>query len=910
MRIRLFILFALLSNLLSCTLLSAEEHLCFDHYTTKNGLCCDFITGIAQDSVGYLWVGTNDGLNRFDGQRFKVYSTKEGGLLRDEIRCMAKSADGEMLVGGNYGMLQSYDVMADTMADRRFPELLDSYVKSVLGFVTLRDGRDFLMTTSGVFSYDSKNGCYAKEPYLTDSTASMMVTAFYQDRRGVYWVGGFDGLHLFSPKGENLGFYALSPKNELASSIFEADSSRVLVASNVGDMWLFSVTDSSVVKVGKVSVPFRNVSVILRDSKNRVWFGTWGEGLWRMDERGEFKRIYSYSDEDDFQKVHAIYEDSEHSIWIGTQVNGLFRLQEEGNMKISHSSAMGFPKVDASCFIERGDGSMFIGSDGFGVFLTDADGKWLNEPQRLFDGLGGSILSFCKKRNNGILVSSWSGGIGNYGADGSFSILRYDGLKKTINSSKCVRVMGGDEIWVATQGDGVYVKRPDSLWHRVEFVMEDGLSDRWIDDMDESPDGTKWFVSTNGVWRCKDDAYELIKWKDTAYVPEPYSFTDGVCDAKGNFYMASNYGVAFIESGASEIQILDFLPTVKFASVFFDHSGGFWCSGAAGILRVDLEERTYKVMSLPKEKYGKLYFQSRAIYENSKGNIFFGCSNGFVVLNPKNLSVSSPVDHLAWAYLSTKRDSLYVTDRICSDEGVVLSYDNGETSVSFDVVSLSGPEVVCRYRIVGLDESWRDLDNRHVISLPSLPSGSYVLELMACKEGGETMVSKISLQLKVSTPWWGSWIFMSLLFLVLIGAGYIAYRGIMRRRSAVPMVVPEVEEPQSEEVEVVETDPLWEQVMMVVENNYGDPDFSVEELAKELAISKSTLIRKLKPLTDKTPVEIISEYRLKKADDLLRKQHVPVKEVAFRTGFSSPYYFSRKYKEFFGYPPSQNKEKE
>ena len=98
-----------------------------------------------------------------------------------------------------------------------------------------------------------------------------------------------------------------------------------------------------------------------------------------------------------------------------------------------------------------------------------------------------------------------------------------------------------------------------------------------------------------------------------------------------------------------------------------------------------------------------------------------------------------------------------------------------------------------------------------------------------------------------------------------------------------------------------------QQVMAVIEQNYTNPEFSVEDLAKELGASKSTLIRRLKPLTDLTPVELISIYRLKKADEMLRTQNKPVKEVSFLTGFSNPYYFSRKYKEYFGYPPSQQK---
>ena len=106
-----------------------------------------------------------------------------------------------------------------------------------------------------------------------------------------------------------------------------------------------------------------------------------------------------------------------------------------------------------------------------------------------------------------------------------------------------------------------------------------------------------------------------------------------------------------------------------------------------------------------------------------------------------------------------------------------------------------------------------------------------------------------------------------------------------------------------EEVPVI--NPLLKNVLDVIEANYTESEFSVEDLARELTMSKSTLIRRLKSITDKTPIEILSEYRLNKAHALLRNQDLPVKEVAFLVGFNDQYYFSRKYKEHFGYPPSK-----
>ena len=99
--------------------------------------------------------------------------------------------------------------------------------------------------------------------------------------------------------------------------------------------------------------------------------------------------------------------------------------------------------------------------------------------------------------------------------------------------------------------------------------------------------------------------------------------------------------------------------------------------------------------------------------------------------------------------------------------------------------------------------------------------------------------------------------------------------------------------------------PLLEQLMQVIETHYTNPNFSFDDIAQSLGMSKSTLIRRLKSLTDKSPVEILSEYRLNKAKKRLENSSESVSEVAYQVGFNDPLYFSRKFKEAFGISPSK-----
>ena len=104
--------------------MGAKHYVSFDHYSTQNGLSCNFVTSIGQDNEGFLWVGTASGLNRFDGSNFKIYVPgSDVNLLRSDITSVHLFPKGNLFVTGPYGMLQSYDEPADSFDDRRFPGL-------------------------------------------------------------------------------------------------------------------------------------------------------------------------------------------------------------------------------------------------------------------------------------------------------------------------------------------------------------------------------------------------------------------------------------------------------------------------------------------------------------------------------------------------------------------------------------------------------------------------------------------------------------------------------------------------------------------------------------------------------------------------------------------------------------------
>lgn len=744
----------------------AKHYVSFDHYSTQNGLSCNFVTSIGQDNEGFLWVGTAYGLNRFDGTNFKVYTSDTGdNLLRSDIVSVSLFPRGDLFVSGPYAMLQSYDAPADSFIDRRFPLLSQGgQVKMILGFQQLRDSFVYMLTTGGLYRYDAEGNLMPGSDFC-DSTSKYFVEAAFMDAFGRYWIGSFDGLHILDAGGRELKSVSVSSDRVSISSILEVDENRLLVASKEGDLWSILLNkDGSIEAPVRVNVEFKSITKMLKDRHGRVWVGTLGHGLWRMDSWLRFEKILPPNEQDGLQQVHAIFEDRAGNIWIGTQHSGLWRYKDNDGEGILHSSLLGFPNVNVSCFIEGKEGGMYVGTDGHGLFKLSEDlvvlRHWLRN-----DGIpSNSILSFARKPGGDILFSSWSGNLASMNPDTErFSIISYDGIRHPGNNSKCVRVMRDGEVWVTALGDGIYRSREPGKWERVDFWFSENSRDAWIDGMDETKDGVKWVLAGHHVWRYDHGDFDSLFVEEPKMEPDPNYFFDGVCDAEGGYYAVSNKAVFYCTPDGKSISEVDYLPRGRYSSAFFSADGTLWLTGSVGILCVDVKARTYRSIPLEAGRFGRSYFLSRAVYQDADGCLFFGCSDGFIFFNPSKMRREFPVDRLAW-------DNLYRDEKLTHIEEETVTLKHGETQVrfSFDLLNFSGVnDLVRQYRIVGLDDRWQFLD-KHEVQFDYIPVGEYKLEVSAYHAGYESDKRTISLTVKVLPPWWMSFWFHSLVVLVVL----------------------------------------------------------------------------------------------------------------------------------------------
>ncbi|HEU4390746.1 MAG TPA: two-component regulator propeller domain-containing protein, partial [Blastocatellia bacterium] len=324
-----------------------------DVWTVEQGLPQNSVRSITQTADGYLWLGTREGLARFDGVGFTVYDrTNSTGLISSNVTCLQATSDGALVVG---------------MAGGGFAKFAD-------GNITLYRQKEGLPDQDGTLAvYEDRDsnlwfGAYGglarlKDGLVTDFSKSkglisQSVYSIVQDRNGILWFGTMGGLSRYE-KGKFTSYTVTDglPGNEI----------RRLLVDHTDTVWIGTAAGGIArIKDGRITV-LRNarlatfaVSSLCEDSDGAVWIGTEGGGLFRVvDDKVD---VYSSTNglPDDF--ISSIFEDREHNLWVGTEGGGLVRIRDGPITTIGKQEGLSNDLVHAMC--QGRDGSIWIGTEG------------------------------------------------------------------------------------------------------------------------------------------------------------------------------------------------------------------------------------------------------------------------------------------------------------------------------------------------------------------------------------------------------------------------------------------------------------------------------------------------------------------------------------------------------------------
>lgn len=766
------ILWVCLLSTVSYASVGAKRHVRFDHFSTEDGLSSNLIFSMSQDPSGFLWLGTDFGLDRFDGKLFKHFRKDKYPNMQREDLYYVDCLDGDVYVGSYSGTFQKYDRKIDDFLDMMPTELDSLGYSQIKGVRCSSDGSRYLFTNERVFRYDPQHKCFNSHFQAFDSLRSPFISSLHIDDDNHIWLGSINQLSIYDTNGHTLKIFDEEHDHcGFVTGIASIEKNRWIVTFLSNRVWIVEWQDGTFRNREEIPLPFNSVNKMMRGKNGRYWFATDGDGLWFADtitsDTTFTEVVPTNAPTDGLRKIYSIIESDDGTIWLGTQNSGLWSLNMDDHSTILYSKDYGFPHSACTSFTEDGNGNILVGSDGNGVYSVSPDFREIKQYHLSCDNVLG-----VNSTHEGIYVSTWGGGLYALSPSGTSTPVSHD---PDFNPTKIffhVCETSDSTIWACSANDDPYIKRNNEPWRRMSLKDEENpsLESKWTTRVMNASGKSCWIISTNLLWLFDGTTPHVVHPEIYASKSHnPFVVVDADRDEEGNLFVLSNHGILRFSADNLAMDTLSFMPKDSYRIIRRDDNGNFWVASANGIFSFDYQHKTYS--RLPGNYPDLFYYKSS--YKDSNGRLYFGTAEGFYSFDPKNIAPDTLIQHLSFAELYVSKEKINGDNPLLkggdlSDlKGLELKYGMTDVDLHVDLVDHSYREkATLRYRLKGLTETWTPVGEKRVISFNFIPTGHYTLEVEAFRSNIGKPLKHIELEINVLPPWWNTWWFRTILLLI------------------------------------------------------------------------------------------------------------------------------------------------
>ncbi len=782
----------------------------FDQISLEEGLSQSVVNTILQDQRGFLWVGTDDGLNRYDGYSFVVFKpdTDNPASLSDRsITAMVEDKQGFLWIGTRQGGLNRYDPITGNFASYLHTEgnaatISSNFVLSLWAdekglWIGTDNGLEFLEYETGKFTHYSVSD---DTPPTNRSLSSNYIRTLFMDSKGILWIGTTDGgLNAFNPRNKSFKVY----KND---------------RTNPG------------------SLSGNRVFSIAEDTAGTIWVGT-SNGLNQLiPERNSFRRFensrykeYSLAG----NSVNALHIDQSGGLWVGTN-KGLDRFDPTTNKFIHHQSqpgiSMSLSNNQVQAIYEDHSGVLWIGTRGGGLNKynrqQDRFAYFRHNPYDDNSLNSNFILAILAEKRDYVWIGTFDNGLNRFEpATEKFTHFESNPSIPASLSDNSINALYQDSEGTLWVGTGRALDRYNPLTNRFTHYspkFEDNSDNPVfsVSTIYEDSNNRFWIGTNLGLMRFNRKSGDFFEFNisEDSDNKNPISITALTEDRNGNVWVGTfddglkridhttgqvthfrsdpnkrtslgnntvlclhldSYGALWIGTHGGGLDRLDMeteifshftenegLPNNVIYGILEDESGNFWLSTNFGLSRFNPLALTFRNFTASDGLQSNEFNQS-AYAKDSSGTMYFGGINGLNIFKPGEIKDNPYLPNISLTALTFDGETFESEQTPEYMDEIVLQWPRDSFEFEFTAFAFEQPaKNKYSYKLEGFDPDWIDIGSQRNGRYTNLPGGTYTLHLRGTNSDGTWNEASQAVRVVVVPPFWETWWFGSLMIVV------------------------------------------------------------------------------------------------------------------------------------------------
>ncbi len=799
---------------------STKAEFYFKNINSDQGLSSNSVNAILRDKQGHLWVGTNLGLNRFDGYNTQVYKhdvSNPTSLNNNYVLSLKQDADDVLWIQTKTG-LNTFDYQLEKVSSDCLPILsqrgiTDNYLLNIVcgknitaHFVNNLEVKIYNHKTKSIIKVQKdnreifyENGCFDNDDNLWLIDRSCML----------YKINTKNGK--ITNRLKNL----TNSKNTYNRSLYVDKRNNLWVTLNSSLLYLFDTKTNKFTdfKNELRGAPFNSFPIrsVIEDENSTIWIATDHGGICLLNPFNFSYKSILEDEKNNFSlsenTITALFPDADGAIWVGTYKQGV-DYYHPLNRRFSTNKIPGLSSNnDINCFVEDNEGNIFIGTNGKGLFKYNIKTNTYNYVNYNSNGnIDNTIVSLLFDTKGRLWIGTYMDGL--YCYDGKKFIHYFNNVISNPvlpdNNIWSLVEDANQAIWIGTLNVGFY-KFDETVNMFVSFNSERNrystIECSLKDNENNLLFGSAWGIT---VLKPNGKFHKYLEFnKNNDRFAERNYINSIAQDKKGYFWIATQNGLAVLNITTGNYHFLNTEPGLENKSinmVIVDKENAVWLSTTTGIYMIkiidygQLNDIKTNIIRFGKEDgLQDNKFNGKSAYQSKNGKLFFGGINGFNVINPDDIKPEKTLQNVVLTNLYINNNLIAIGDNISGrvllkkslsfTPSISLKHDESTITIAFTALDFLHPEKNnYEYQLKGFDDKWITIDaSNPKATYNNLSRGTYTFNVRVKNNGTFTDSKPTSLIIEVEPPFWLSWPAFLLYFIIISVLIVFIYRYLIDR---------------------------------------------------------------------------------------------------------------------------------